>query len=67
MKSTKSNTQTFRDKLYASVEQHQYAEVAALINASVCGSDRIEGIYRPRISYEVESPDALPRRPREER
>lgn len=61
------HVQTFREKLYVSVEPEQYAEVDAMLIASNRGSERIEGVQRPRLSYEVSSPKDLPRVPFSER
>ncbi|MFP4599017.1 MAG: hypothetical protein ACLFVJ_12240 [Persicimonas sp.] len=65
MKQSNIKTQTFREKLYAGVEPHEQSKVDALLNASIRGSDRIEGIRRSRNSYAVENPRDLPRVPRE--
>lgn len=58
---------TLRDKLYAAVSPEQRDDVDRLFAASICGSDRIEGIYRPLSSYLAKSPRDLPRTPRDQR
>lgn len=67
MKRSNDNAQTFREKLYASAGRGQREKVDALLCASVRGSDRIEGIRRSSVSYEVDNPRNLPRVPREQR